>query len=68
MKGVPAMSVHQRTETPPQATNGADAAAAREAERIYGNAFLLSDAPDHRLPQAGMHELDRRRVKTGTGY
>jgi glutamate decarboxylase len=28
----------------------------------YGNAFLLSDAPDHRLPQTGMPAVDAMRL------
>src|SRR4051812_41061454 len=51
------MSVHQRTETAPPATNGAAAAA-----RMYGNAFLLSDAPDNALPATGMPADDAMRL------
>jgi glutamate decarboxylase len=56
------MSVQQRIETPP-ATNGADAAAAsRDAEERYGNAFLRTDAPDQRLPATGMPAADAMRL------
>ncbi len=34
---------------------------AQDAGR-YGNAFLLSDAPDHRLPQTGMPAVDAMRL------
>src|SRR5829696_2254573 len=56
------MSVEQRTETPPSPINGAKAAALRERERQYGNAFLLSDAPDQRLPATGMPAADAMRL------
>ena len=52
-----AMSVEQHTESPASAPNGA--AALLEAASRYGNAFLLSDAPDHRLP-ADRHAGRRR--------
>src|SRR5215210_9032577 len=29
---------------------------------LYGNAFLLSDAPDNRLPQTGMPAVDAMRL------
>ena len=56
------MSVRHHTETPPPDTNGAEAAALREVERQYGNAFLLSDAPDHQLPKSGMPAADAMRL------
>src|SRR5690349_11045675 len=56
-KGEPAMSVSQRNEPSPQPANGADGAPA-----LYGNAFLLSDAPDHKLPQQGMSAGDALRL------
>jgi glutamate decarboxylase len=56
------MSVDQRTETPPPASNGADEPARLDAANRYGNAFLLSEAPDHRLPQAGMPATDAMRL------
>jgi glutamate decarboxylase len=30
--------------------------------RLYGNAFLLSDAPDHQLPAQGMSSMDAMRL------
>src|SRR4051794_38155641 len=56
------MSVKQRTNPPPQPTNGAAAAALRDAESRYGNAFLRSDAPDHQLPAQGMSSGDAMRL------
>ena len=56
------MSVPQRTQTSPPASNGADESARLEAANRYGNAFLLSEAPDHRLPQAGMPAADAMRL------
>ena len=50
------MSVHQRSDIPAVSSNGADAA------RRYGNAFLTSDAPDHRLPEVGMPAADAMRL------
>ena len=56
------MSVHQHTSRPAGATNGGaehpvieglDALAAQ-----YGNRFLLSAAPDQRLPEHGMPAVD----------
>src|SRR4051794_25108840 len=61
-QGRSAMTVHQHTENPPRETNGAEAAALRDAEARYGNAFLLSDAPDHRLPTVGMSAPDAMRL------
>ncbi len=49
------MSVEQRTEASrPSSPNGA-------ASR-YGNAFLLDDAPDHKLPAVGMPAADAMRL------
>ena len=49
------MSVKHHTGRPPS-TNGAD------AESRYGNAFLLSAAPDNQLPQTGMPAADAMRL------
>ncbi len=60
------MSVEQRSQTSPQSSNGGDEAAFLDAAGRYGNAFLVSEAPDHRLPATGMpatdamHLLERR--------
>ncbi|HEY6887336.1 MAG TPA: glutamate decarboxylase, partial [Solirubrobacter sp.] len=48
------MSVGQHPSTPPAPTNGATSR--------YGNEFLLTDAPDHRLPQTGMPADDAMRL------
>jgi glutamate decarboxylase len=56
------MPVQQHSANPTQTTNGAEAAALRDAEARYGNAFLRADAPDHRLPQAGMPPADAMRL------
>jgi glutamate decarboxylase len=48
------MSVGQHPTTPPVPTNG--------AARTYGNEFLLTDAPDHRLPARGMPADDAMRL------
>ncbi len=49
------MSVEQRTDASrPSSPNGA-------ASR-YGNAFLLDDAPDHKLPAVGMPAADAMRL------
>ena len=53
------MSVSQRSEVPPKSSNGADKPA---APALYGNAFLLSDAPDHKLPAVGMASADAMRL------
>jgi len=51
------MSIEQHSATPsPPPFDGA-AAASR-----YGNAFLLSDAPDHKLPASGMSPSDALRL------
>jgi glutamate decarboxylase len=49
------MSLTQRTENSPSPTNGTGTG-------LYGNAFLISEAPDHRLPQAGMPAADAMRL------
>ena len=46
------MSIQPATPPQPQASNG----------NRYGNAFLSSDAPDHRLPQVGMPADDAMRL------
>src|SRR3954447_9717429 len=51
------MSVDQRKESTPPATNGATEAAA-QSEARYGNAFLTADAPDHKLSASGMSASD----------
>ena len=56
------MSVQHHSDNRPPATNGAEAAAQRDAESRYGNAFLLSDAPDQRLPERGMSATDAMRL------
>ena len=56
------MPPDQRTQTPPRASNGADESARLDAANRYGNAFLLSEAPDHRLPQVGMPAADAMRL------
>src|SRR3954452_5880336 len=48
------MSVGQHRSTSPAPTNG-------DGSR-YGNEFLLTDAPDHRLPQSGMPADDAMRL------
>jgi glutamate decarboxylase len=50
------MSVSQRSEATSPSSNGADAASR------YGNAFLLSEAPDDRLPTKGMPAADAMRL------
>jgi glutamate decarboxylase len=55
------MSVGQHPSTTPAPTNGADAPVNGDAAR-YGNAFLLKDAPDNRLPQSGMPADDAMRL------
>ena len=49
------MSLTQRPETSSTPTNGTGTG-------LYGNAFLISEAPDHRLPQAGMPAADAMRL------
>ena len=49
------MSLTQRPETSSSPTNGTGTG-------LYGNAFLISEAPDHRLPQAGMPAADAMRL------
>src|SRR3954471_22059594 len=56
------MSVQQHRPTSPPSTNGGDDAALLSAESRYGNAFLLSAAPDHRLPATGMPAQDALRL------
>ena len=54
------MSVSQHT--PPARSNGGGTPVPGDAASRYGNAFLLSEAPDHRLPQAGMPAADAMRL------
>ena len=54
------MSVSQHT--PPARSNGGGTPVPGDAASRYGNAFLLSEAPDHRLPQAGMPSADAMRL------
>src|SRR3954470_13907324 len=56
------MSIEQHPPVPAKATNGAGDAALRAAESRYGNAFLLTDAPDHHLPETGMPAGDAMRL------
>src|SRR5829696_10083815 len=56
------MAVTQHSETPSRSSNGADKPVAGDAASRYGNAFLLSDAPDHRLPATGMPADDAMRL------
>src|SRR4051794_15212286 len=56
------MSIEQHPHVPAKATNGAGEAALRAAESRYGNAFLLTDAPDHQLPETGMPAGDAMRL------
>src|SRR5438046_1742062 len=53
------MSVGQRTEVPPTSSDGSDKPV---TPSLYGNAFLLSDAPDHQLPAVGMPPSDALRL------
>src|SRR3954469_18219193 len=57
-----AMSASQHVSGAPATTNGADAPGDGDAGSRYGNQFLLSDAPDHRLPQSGMPADDAMRL------
>jgi hypothetical protein len=50
-------------------------ALAADLESRFGNRFICEEVPDHRLPQSGMpapegglHESERRHVKSGAGY
>src|SRR3954468_10831637 len=57
-----AMSAGQHASPPPAPSNGAGAPGDGDAGSRYGNAFLLRDAPDHRLPQSGMPADDAMRL------
>jgi len=61
------MSVDQHASTPPAPTNGADAPGDGADGSRYGNEFLLTDAPDHHLPQHGMPADDGSREPVGVG-
>src|SRR3954469_25257958 len=60
------MSIHQRGEPSPEATNGGDGIRlSDELEALavrYGNRFLLEPAPDDRLPEHGMRSIDAMRL------
>jgi glutamate decarboxylase len=56
------MPVTQHTQAPDRSSNGADVAADGDAASRYGNAFLLQDAPDERLPAIGMPAADALRL------
>src|SRR3954453_18888090 len=60
------MSIHQRGEPSPAATNGGDGIRlSEELEAMatrYGNRFLLERAPDHHLPEHGMPSVDAMRL------
>src|ERR1044071_1486279 len=55
------MSVSQHARTSNTSSNGGDTPSADAASR-YGNAFLISEAPDNRLPQVGMPASDAMRL------
>src|SRR4051812_18678126 len=60
------MSIHQRGEPSPEATNGGDGIRlSDELEALavrYGNRFLLEPAPDDRVPEHGMRAVDAMRL------
>jgi glutamate decarboxylase len=57
------MSVQQRGETAPPASNGGSLAEGLEALATeYGNRFLLETAPDDQIPEHGMRAVDAMRL------
>jgi glutamate decarboxylase len=56
------MSATQHTKAPPPPSHGGGHPALEDPATRFGNAFLLSDAPDHHLPQSGMPAADAMRL------
>ncbi len=59
------MSIHQRDEAAPAASNGGEVQLSEQLEALasqYGNRFLLEPSPDRELPAHGMRSVDAMRL------